>query len=86
MPPHISAHSMHAPTRKNSKYSFNPSYNTVSHKTNTREHLPIVHLWRAHIALNLKFPLYPIYNNFQVQFTHTLDDGLTRLLVPAEVE
>src|SRR5690349_4146077 len=46
----------------------------------------ISHLRSANIGFHSEFPLHPVYNNFEMQFTHTGNDGLTRFFIGTNTE
>ena len=46
----------------------------------------VSHLRRAHVRLHAEFALHAVNQNFQVQLTHTGDDGLTGFFVGVDAE
>src|SRR3546814_17927608 len=46
-----------------------------------REAFAIGHLRRAHVRLDLELALHAIDEDFQVKFTHAIDDRLTAFMV-----
>ena len=46
----------------------------------------ISHLRRADVGVDIEFALHPVDQNFQVQFTHALDDRLAAFLVGSNLE
>src|SRR5258707_1239720 len=50
------------------------------------DRLTVSNLWATHVCLNLKLAEEPIYNHFQVQFTHTINDGLAGFYIGMQLE
>ena len=48
--------------------------------------LAIGHLWSSDIGFNFKFAEHTIYDNFQVQLTHTTDNGLSGLCISMQLK
>jgi hypothetical protein len=46
----------------------------------------VSHLWLTNVCLDIEFALHAVNQDFEVQLTHTGDDGLPSLLVGVDAE